>query len=354
MLASGACGRHKCLMEKQTLFVTGGAGFIGSCFVEQRVREGHAVICYDALTYAGHKENLSEVWGAPNFTFVQGDIRDGEKVLALLHEHRVDSLLHFAAESHVDNSINGPGVFIDTNVNGTYSLLEAARLYWSDTNRKETFRFLYVSTDEVYGSLGPDGHFSEASPIQPNSPYSASKAAGDLLVRAWHHTYGLPTVITHCTNNYGPRQYPEKLIPVMITAALSGKKLPVYGDGQNVRDWIHVEDHCNGIWLAVTRGTPGEAYDFGGHAEMTNLQLVETLCAVLDEMHPKNSGSYREQIGFVADRLGHDRRYAIDDSKAQAALGYHPSRNFESGLRETITWYLAHREWCDRVTSKAA
>ncbi len=337
-----------------TLLVTGGAGFIGSAFVGARIAEGYPVVVLDALTYAGHRENLDYIEDQDKLTFIEGDIRDGEGVLELLHAHQVKLLFHFAAESHVDNSITGPGAFIDTNINGTYSLLEAARRYLTET-LDDGFRFVYVSTDEVYGSLGEEGAFTEASPLAPNSPYSASKAAGDLLVRAWHHTYGLPTITTHCTNNYGPRQHPEKLIPHMITCALAGKPLPVYGDGQNVRDWIYVEDHARGVWLAGTKGAPGEAYDFGGRAEMTNLELVELLCRHLDALHPKtDETSYKAQISFVKDRPGHDRRYAIDDTKTRDALHYNPSLSFNHGLKQTVEWYLDNGDWCETVLKKQA
>ncbi len=270
-------------MIPHNLLVTGGAGFIGSCFVAQCVARGCNVTVLDALTYAGHRENVDK-----RATFVKGDIADRALVLKLLREHHIGWVVNFAAESHVDNSIAGPKPFIDTNITGTFQLLEASREYW---NGKKDFRFLQISTDEVYGSLGPTGKFSETSPLKPNSPYSASKAAGDHLARAWHETYGMPTITTHCTNNYGPRQHPEKLIPNMIRCALAGEKLPVYGDGKNVRDWIHVEDHCNGVWLALEKSKPGETYDFGGDAEVENIALVKTICALLDSKRPKKSGS---------------------------------------------------------------
>ncbi len=339
----------------QNLLVTGGAGFIGSTFVAQAVQRGARVLVLDKLTYAGHRENLSwiDTQGWPgSYELITGDIGDGPLVLNLLRRHRIDAVVHFAAESHVDNSISSPAHFITTNINGTYALLEAARLYFTELAEpdKGRFRFIQVSTDEVYGSLGPTGKFSETTPMQPNSPYSASKAAGDHLARAWQHTYGLPTIVTNCTNNYGPRQHPEKLIPLMTTYALAGKNLPVYGDGSNVRDWIHVEDHCRGVALALDNGTPGETYCFGGDAERNNLEVVKTICATLQELVPRNDSDYESLITFVDDRPGHDWRYAIDDSKAQHALGFTRDYNFETGLRATIEWYLAHREWCEAVT----
>lgn len=342
-------------MPKDTILVTGGAGFIGSCFVAQSVARGLNVIVLDKLTYAADRSNLEWIKpaGGGQWRLVVGDIADLPLVSKLLREHQVKRVVNFAAESHVDNSIAGPKPFIDTNVMGAFVLLEACRDYWSSLDGgKDAFRFLQVSTDEVYGSLGNTGTFNETSPARPNSPYSASKAAGDHLARAWYHTYGLPIITTHCTNNYGPRQHPEKLIPHMIHCALSGKKLPVYGDGRNVRDWIHVEDHCEGVWLALTKGTPGEAYDFGGEAEVENLTLVKRLCALLDKKRPKPSGSYADQIAFVTDRLGHDRRYAIDDGKAQRQLGYAKRYTLAEGLESTVEWYLANDEWRNRMMAK--
>ena len=292
------------------------------------------VIVLDALTYAGDKANLEGISG--DWTLVEGDINNRPLVLKLLREHRVTSVIHLAAESHVDNSITGPECFIDTNIKGTFLLLEACREYWN--GGAEGFRFLYVSTDEVYGALGISGKFSEASPTRPNSPYAASKAAGDHLVRAWHHTYGLPIIITHCSNNYGPRQHPEKFIPTMIRSALAGEALPVYGDGKHVRDWLHVEDHCAGLWLALEKGITGETYDFGGNCEIENIALVKMICAQLGE-------KYARQIAFVTDRPGHDRRYAIDFSKAKSELGFSPRQTFEQGLKETVQWYVAHQDW---------
>lgn len=325
------------------LLITGGAGFIGSTFVAQAVSRGHHVVVLDALTYAGHKTNLADVKG--DWQLVEGNIADRALVAKLLREHRIDAVINFAAESHVDNSISGPKAFIDTNITGTFELLEACRDYWRESSNP-AFRFVQISTDEVYGSLGPTGKFSETSPVKPNSPYSASKAAGDHLARAWFETYGLPTIVTHCTNNYGPRQHPEKLIPNMIRCALAGSKLPVYGDGKNIRDWIHVEDHCNGVWLALEKGRSGEAYDFGGDSETENISLVQAVCALLDSKRPKATGSYADQIAYVTDRLGHDRRYAIDDSKAQRELGFTRRYRLQQGLAATVEWYLEHREWC--------
>ena len=313
----------------------------------ERGAAGEHVIVLDKLTYAGHRENVDK-----RALLVEGDITDRALALQLLHEHHNTQVVHFAAESHVDNSIVGPKPFIDTNITGTFQLLEACREYWGILPQKAAFRFLYVSTDEVYGSLGASGKFSETSPIGPNSPYSASKAAGVHLARAWHATYSLPTIITHCTNNYGPRQHPEKLIPTMIRSALSGKKLPVYGDGKNVRDWIHVEDHCAGVRLALEKGKPGEVYDFGGDAEVENIALVKNICALLDKKRPKSSDSYAEQISFVTDRPGHDRRYAIDDGKSQRELGFTRRYKLDQGLEAAVDWYLANEEWCNMMMEK--
>lgn len=335
------------------LLVTGGAGFIGSCFVSQCVARGDNVIVLDKLTYAGHPANLE--WITPKtFRLVLGDIADMGLVGNILRQDKIDYVVNFAAESHVDNSISGPREFIDTNIIGTFTMLEACRAYWQELTPadKAAFRYLQVSTDEVYGSLGPTGKFSEVSPISPNSPYSASKAAGDHLVRAWFETYGFPGITTHCTNNYGPRQHPEKLIPRMIACALAGDKLPVYGDGRNVRDWIHVEDHSNGVWLALTKGKPGGVYDFGGDAETENITLVTNVCELLDARRPKNSGSYRDQISFVTDRLGHDRRYAIDDTKSQRELGFTRKWKLETGIESTVDWYLQNQDWCRMILER--
>ena len=343
---------------QQTLLVTGAAGFIGSAFVGDMVKRGHKVIVLDALTYAGFRENLEWIpqgKSGGSWELVVGNICDGALVLSLLQKHNVTAVVDFAAESHVDNSISNPGEFIHTNIMGCYTMLEAARTYWSELKDtvKANFRFVHVSTDEVYGSLGETGKFSETTPMAPNSPYSASKAAGDHLCRAWYHTYGLPTIVTNCSNNYGPRQFPEKLIPRMITNALSGKALPIYGDGKNIRDWIHVEDHGAGVYLALTKGLAGETYCFGGNAEKTNLDVVHVICELLDVLQPRaDRKSYREQITFVQDRLGHDRRYAIDDSKAVELLGFKRAHSFETGIRETIRWYLDNGAWCDAVLGK--
>jgi dTDP-glucose 4,6-dehydratase len=336
------------------MLVTGGAGFIGSAFVREALREGHRIVVLDALTYAGHLENLSDVLDPNRCVFVQGDIRDSEVVRGLLSSEKIDAVVHFAAESHVDNSILGPLPFLETNVLGTFQLLEACRDYFRGLTEEaqKKFRFVQVSTDEVYGSLGNSGFFTEESPYQPNSPYSASKAAADHLARAWFHTYGLPTITTNCSNNYGPRQFPEKLIPVMIQSCLSGKRLPVYGDGKNVRDWIHVEDHSRGVLLALSRGRPGQTYCFGGNSERTNLQVVEKICDLMGEKK-KASTSYRQLISFVSDRPGHDWRYAINDRKAREELGFHRKyENFEQGLSDTIDWYLANQHWVEAVKSK--
>lgn len=342
--------------QQKTIIVTGGAGFIGSTFVGLAVSKGYHVAVLDALTYAGHRENLA--WISPqqgngSYELCIGNICDAAFVSCLFVKHKPAAIVNFAAESHVDNSISGPRAFVDTNIIGTFTLLEAARDYWNGLadDEKPAFRFIQVSTDEVYGSLGETGKFTETTPMQPNSPYSASKAAGDHLARAWHETYGLPTIITNCTNNYGPRQYPEKLIPLMITRALSGQKLPIYGDGKNIRDWIHVEDHCAGVLLALEAGESGQSYCFGGDAERNNNQVVEALCGILDAARPlPDDKSYREQIVYVADRAGHDRRYAIDDSKAQRELGFSRRYDFTSGLKATVEWYLSNKEWVDAVT----
>lgn len=338
----------------KTILVTGGAGFIGSCFVEQQIASGRHVIVLDALTYAGNEANLKHL-PLPSFQFVRGDIRDRVLMSDLLEKHCPEWVVNFAAESHVDNSITGPAAFIDTNITGVYTMLEAALGYWKalEGDRQRDFRFLQISTDEVYGSLGPTGAFNEETPMRPNSPYSASKAAGDHLARAWHMTYGLPVITTNCTNNYGPRQYPEKLIPLIITRALSGEPLPVYGDGLQVRDWIEVSDHCRGIALALEKGKLGATYCFGGRAEKCNIDLVKLLCTILDEMKPRADGkSYREQIAFVTDRPGHDVRYAMDDSKAERELGFTRRYDFERGIRATVEWYLTNAEWCETLTGK--
>jgi dTDP-glucose 4,6-dehydratase len=339
-------------MKMQTWLVTGGAGFIGGNFVLDAVASGVRVINLDALTYAGNLDTLSPLDGNPGHVFVEGDIGDGTLVAALLAEHRPDAVINFAAESHVDRSIDGPAAFVQTNVVGTLALLEAARDYWKalPDAEKAAFRFLHVSTDEVYGSLGDTGKFTETTPFAPNSPYSASKAASDHLVRAFHHTYGLPVLTTNCSNNYGPYQFPEKLIPLIIQKALSGEPLPVYGDGRNVRDWLFVKDHCTAIRRVLEGGRVGETYNVGGDAEAENIHVVKTICALLDARRPRADGKPREsQIAFVKDRPGHDRRYAIDASKIHSELGWAPTVTFEQGIAATVDWYLANPEWVARV-----
>jgi dTDP-glucose 4,6-dehydratase len=338
------------------ILVTGGAGFIGANFVLQWLaEEGEPIVNIDKLTYAGNLANLSSIQEDPRHLFVKGDICDRPLVESLLAMHQPRAIVHFAAESHVDRSIHGPEDFITTNIVGTFRLLDAARHYWDglQAKGKESFRFLHVSTDEVYGSLTEDAAaFSETKPYAPNSPYSASKAASDHLVRAYHYTYGLPTIITNSSNNYGPYQFPEKLIPLMIFNAVKGKSLPVYGDGQHVRDWLYVGDHCAGIRAALSKGAPGETYNIGACNEKTNLEVVNTLCDLLDAIEPKKDGaSYRTQVIFVEDRPGHDRRYAIDASKAKTELLWAPGETFETGLRKTFDWYLEHPDWVRHVVS---
>jgi dTDP-glucose 4,6-dehydratase len=329
------------------LLVTGGAGFIGSNFVLSTIAQtGEALVNLDKLTYAGNLKSLESLLRDARHAFVQGDICDRDLVRKLLAQHRPRGIVHFAAESHVDRSIQGPGEFIQTNMVGTFCLLEEARGYWSalQGGEREAFRFLHVSTDEVYGSLGMnDPAFTEETPYAPNSPYSASKAGSDHLVRAYHHTYGLPTLTTNCSNNYGPHQFPEKLIPLMIVSALANKPLPVYGDGQNVRDWLYVMDHCEAIRAVLERGRAGEVYNIGGDSERNNLDLVRTLCALLDRAQPRKSGTYAELIAFVKDRPGHDRRYAMDATKIKRELGWRPKESFESGLDKTVRWYLGQQ-----------
>ena len=335
-----------------TWLVTGGAGFIGGNFVLQAVRSGVRVVNLDALTYAGNRDTLASLDGNPDHVFVHGDIGDRELVATLLAEHRPDAIVNFAAESHVDRSIDGPAAFIQTNVVGTLALLEAARDHWKslEGEAKENFRFLHVSTDEVYGTLGETGKFREDTPYAPNSPYSASKAASDHLVRAFHHTYGLPVLTTNCSNNYGPYHFPEKLIPLVIAKALAGEPLPVYGDGKQVRDWLFVTDHCEAIRTVLARGRVGETYNVGGNSEKQNIEVVKAICALLDQRRPREDGKPREsQIAYVADRPGHDRRYAIDASKLRDELGWEPKYTFERGIAETIDWYLANQPWVQRV-----
>jgi dTDP-glucose 4,6-dehydratase len=335
-----------------SVLVTGGAGFIGCNFVRHLLESdpGLRVVNLDALTYAGHLASLrgvAERWG-DRHTFVHGDIRDAPTVRRLFADHAVDTVVHFAAESHVDRSIDAPLDFIDTNVRGTAVLLEAARAAWAG---RDDVRFHHVSTDEVFGSLGPDGLFSEDTPYDPSSPYSASKAAADHLARAWHRTYGLPVTLSNCSNNYGPFQFPEKLIPLMIANAVAGKPLPVYGDGCNVRDWLYVGDHCAAIEMVIRRGRTGRTYNVGGRSERTNLEVVHLLCDIVDELQPRPDGSgRRDLVTFVTDRPGHDRRYAIDSRRIEEELGWRPGHSFEQGLRQTVAWYLEHRGWCEEVT----
>jgi len=336
----------------KTLLVTGGAGFIGANFVLQGIAQGLKVVNLDKLTYAGNLDTLAPLEGNERHVFAQGDIGDRQLISRLLQEHRPDAVVNFAAESHVDRSIDGPAAFIETNVVGTLGLLESTRDYWRGLEEpaRNAFRFLHVSTDEVYGSLGAEGMFTETTPYAPNSPYSASKAASDHLVRAFHHTYGLPTLTTNCSNNYGPYQFPEKLIPLIIQEALAGEALPVYGDGLNVRDWLYVGDHCSAIQRVLEAGRVAETYNVGGNAERENLTVVKTICALLDERRPLADGRKRESlITFVKDRPGHDRRYAIDSSKLQNELGWRPSQTFETGIAHTVDWYLGHTEWVSRV-----
>ena len=326
------------------LLVTGGAGFIGSAVVRRAVAQGHSVVNLDALTYAACLDNVASVADSPLYAFEQADIRDRAALDRILADHQPDAIMHLAAESHVDRSIDGPGTFIDTNVMGTFHLLEAARAYWTAQGKPEHFRFHHISTDEVFGSLGATGQFTEDTPYDPRSPYSASKAGSDHLVRAWHETYGLPVVLTNCSNNYGPYHFPEKLIPVIILNALAGKPLPIYGDGSNVRDWLYVEDHADALLLVVQKGELGRSYNIGGENERSNLDLVRTLCAILDRKRPRD-GSYADQITFVTDRPGHDARYAIDPARIRDELGWRPSVTVEQGLEKTVDWYLANEPW---------
>ena len=342
------------------ILVTGGAGFIGSNFVLDWLGDpgtrDEPVLNLDALTYAGNLANLASLQGDARHVFVHGDIGDRALLDSLLAEHRPRAVVHFAAESHVDRSIHGPGAFIKTNVEGTFTLLEATRGHWAglDPDAKAAFRFLHVSTDEVYGSLAPgEPAFTEDHPYEPNSPYSASKAASDHLVRAWHHTYGLPVLTTNCSNNYGPYHFPEKLIPLMIVNALAGKPLPVYGDGQQIRDWLYVRDHCSAIRTVLAQGRLGQTYNVGGWNEMANIDIVKTVCALLDELRPDPAGPYSRLITHVADRPGHDRRYAIDARKVERELGWRPAETFESGIRKTVQWYLENAEWVAQVQSGA-
>jgi len=342
-------------LSMTTVMVTGGAGFIGSALVRRLIaRSGYRVVNVDKLTYAGNLDSLAEVEGHSRYAFERVDVCDAVAVRALFQRHRPLAVMHLAAESHVDRSIDGPAAFVETNVVGTFTLLGEATAYWGGLPpaERESFRFLHVSTDEVYGSLGATGAFTEATPYAPNSPYAASKASSDHLVRAWHHTYGLPTLTTNCSNNYGPYQFPEKLIPLIILRALDGRPLPVYGRGENVRDWLYVDDHAAALQLVLERGAPGDTYNVGGESERRNIDVVQTICAILDRLRPSGlAGGYASLISFVADRPGHDLRYAIDSSKLRRELGWRPSESFDTGLLKTVEWYLENESWVERVLS---
>ena len=327
------------------ILVTGGAGFIGSAVVREAIARGYSVVNVDALTYAACLENVASVADHPDYVFEAVDIRDRAALETVFAKHTPDSVMHLAAESHVDRSIDGPRNFIETNVNGTFNMLEAARSYWQAKGKPEEFRFHHISTDEVFGSLGSTGMFTEETPYDPRSPYSASKASSDHLVRAWHETYGLPVVLTNCSNNYGPYHFPEKLVPVVILNALAGKRLPVYGDGSNIRDWLYVEDHADALLLVLEKGELGRSYNIGGENERTNLELVKTLCSILDRLQPRDCGSYANLITLVTDRPGHDARYAIDPSRIRDELGWRPSVTVEEGLERTVQWYLDNENW---------
>ncbi|MDA8817161.1 dTDP-glucose 4,6-dehydratase [Alphaproteobacteria bacterium] len=329
------------------LIVTGGAGFIGSAVVREAIKRGHNIINIDALTYAANSENLSSVDSNENYCFEQTDIRNRQRLAENFEKYQPDAIMHLAAESHVDRSIDGPADFIETNIVGTFNMLDVSRSYWEARGKPETFRFHHVSTDEVYGSLSADPSvlFTEETPYDPRSPYSASKASSDHLVRAWHETYGLPVVITNCSNNYGPYQFPEKLIPVIILNALAEKPLPIYGDGSNIRDWLFVDDHADALLRVLQDGEVGRTYNIGGNSELTNLHLVKTLCKILDRLSPRDSGRYKELIEFVTDRPGHDARYAIDANRIKAEIGWEPSVSVEQGLEKTVLWYLENEDW---------
>lgn len=336
------------------ILVTGGAGFIGSAVVRLAVSRGHEVVNVDALTYAACLDNVASVEDNSLYAFEHVDIRDRAGLDTIFTKHKPDAVMHLAAESHVDRSIDGPGDFVETNITGTFNMLEAARKYWAASGKPETFRFHHISTDEVFGSLpdDPDVLFTEDTPYEPRSPYSASKASSDHLVRAWHETYGLPVVLTNCSNNYGPFHFPEKLVPVIILNALAGKALPIYGNGANIRDWLYVEDHADALLLVIEKGELGRSYNIGGENERTNLELVKTLCAILDKKRPKLNGSYADQITFVTDRPGHDARYAIDPSRIRDDLGWRPSVTVEEGLDKTVEWYLSNEDWWRALQSR--
>ena len=335
------------------ILVTGGAGFIGSSVVRLAISRGASVVNVDAVTYAACLNNVANVANHPNYAFEQVDIRDREALANVFAKHTPDAVMHLAAESHVDRSIDAPADFIETNITGTFNMLEAARSYWQAQGRPVTFRFHHVSTDEVFGSLSPTGMFNETTPYDPRSPYSASKASSDHLVRAWHETFGLPIVLTNCSNNYGPFQFSEKLIPLVILNALMGKPLPIYGDGENIRDWLYVEDHADALLLVLEQGAVGRNYNIGGENERTNLEMVETLCAILDRLSPRDRGSYTELITFVTDRPGHDARYAIDPARIRDELGWRPSVTVEGGLEKTVHWYLDNEDWWRPLLSRS-
>ena len=334
------------------ILITGGAGFIGSAVVRLAVSRGHEVVNLDALTYAACLDNVASVADSPLYAFEHADIRDRAALDRIFREHQPDAVMNLAAESHVDRSIDGPADFIQTNVMGAFNMLEAARAWWMDKGRPEDFRFHHISTDEVYGSLGETGQFTEETPYDPRSPYAASKASSDHLVRAWHETYGLPVVLTNCSNNYGPYQFPEKLIPVVIINALEGRDIPIYGDGKNVRDWLHVEDHADALLLVLEKGAVGRSYNIGGENELRNIDLVRAICASLDEKRPKPEGSYADQITFVADRPGHDARYAIDPSRIREELGWRPSMTVREGIEQTVQWYLDNESWWRKLQDR--
>lgn len=334
------------------ILITGGAGFIGSAVVRLAIARGHSVVNVDALTYAACLDNLTSITGHASYAFEQADIRDGAILNEIFSKHHPQAIMHLAAESHVDRSIDAPADFVETNVMGTFNVLEAARIYWEANGRPKCFRFLHISTDEVFGSLGTTGTFNEATPYDPRSPYAATKASSDHLVRAWFETYGLPVVLTNCSNNYGPYQFPEKLIPVIILNALAGKKLPIYGDGSNVRDWLYVEDHAEALLLVLQKGALGRSYNIGGENEWTNLELVKLLSSILDHLRPLDNGSYADRITLVSDRPGHDARYAIDPARIRDELGWSPSVTFEEGLEKTVRWYLDNENWWKQLLNR--